>query len=45
MINPKFSKEICNSVGIDISKRVNEISDADIMSIREYIDKNKMVEG
>lgn len=39
------SKEICNSVGIDTSKRVNEISDADIMSIREYIDSNKMVEG
>ena len=39
------SKEICNSVGIDTSKRVNEISDADIMSIREYIDNNKMVEG
>lgn len=39
------SKEICNSVGIDTSKRMSEISDADIMSIREYIDNNKMVEG
>ena len=39
------SKEICNSVGIDTSKRMSEISDADIMSIREYIDSNKMVEG
>ena len=39
------SKEICNSVGIDESKRINEISDSEIMSIREYIDSNKMVEG
>lgn len=39
------SKEICNSVGIDESKRINEISDSEIMSIREYIDSNNMVEG
>ena len=39
------SKEICNSVGIDEAKRINEISDSEIMSIREYIDNNNMVEG
>ena len=39
------SKQICSSVGIDESKRINEISDAEIMSIREHIDKNMIVEG
>ena len=39
------SEDICKSVGIDASKRINEISDAEVMSIREHIDSNKIVEG
>ena len=39
------SKQICSSVGIDESKRINEISDSEIMSIREHIDNNMIVEG
>ena len=39
------SKKICQAIGIDSSKRVNEISDSEIMSIREHIDSNFMVEG
>ena len=39
------AREICDVVGIDHSKRINEISDSEIMSIREHIDKSCMVEG
>ena len=42
--NAKAS-EICEAVKIDISRRVNELSDAEVLSIREYIDANLMVEG
>ncbi|QHQ33819.1 30S ribosomal protein S13 [Algicella marina] len=37
--------EICESVGIDLSRRVNELSDAEVLKVREYIDENLMVEG
>ena len=39
------SKEICDAVGIDESKRINEISDSEVMQIREHIDSKMMVEG
>jgi small subunit ribosomal protein S13 len=39
------SKKICDAVGIDAAKRINEISDSEVMSIREHIDANFMVEG
>ena len=39
------SQEICKSVGIEETKRINEISDSEVMSIREYIESNLMVEG
>ena len=39
------SREICKSVGIEESKRINEISDSEVMQIREHIDANMMVEG
>ena len=34
------SKEICKAIGIADSKRVNEISDSEVMQIREHIDAN-----
>ena len=37
--------EICEAVKIDASRRVNQLSDAEVLSIREYIDANLMVEG
>ena len=40
-----MSRNICEAVGIDETKRVNEISDAEVMSIREHIDSKLMVEG
>jgi len=39
------ASEICEAVKIDTSRRVNELSDAEVLSIREYIDANLMVEG
>ncbi len=44
-IGGKFSKQICNSLEIPKSKRVNELTDDQILKIREYIDKNFIVEG
>ena len=44
-IGEKFSKEICSALEIPKSKRVNELSDDQILKIREYIDKNFTVEG
>jgi len=37
--------EICEAVGLDQSRRVNELSDAEVLAIREHIDANLMVEG
>ena len=37
--------QICEAVKIDLTRRVNELSDAEVLSIREYIDANLMVEG
>jgi small subunit ribosomal protein S13 len=39
------AKEICEGVKIDLSRRVNELSDAEVLAVREYIDANLMVEG
>jgi small subunit ribosomal protein S13 len=44
-IGPKFSQEICTKVGIEPAKRVNELSDAQVLQIREAIDKDYVVEG
>ena len=44
-IGDKFSNEICKSLDIPKSKRVNELTDDQILKIREYIDKNYKVEG
>ncbi len=39
------AKEICSSVGIPSEKRVNELSDAEVIHIREAIDRDYLVEG
>jgi len=36
---------ICESVGIDPTRRVNELSDAEVLKIREYLDEHLNVEG
>ena len=44
-IGDKFSEQICKDLEIPKSKRVNELTDDQILKIREYIDKNFKVEG
>ena len=39
------AKNICEAVGIDATRRVNELSDAEVLKIREHIDENYTVEG
>ena len=44
-IGNKFSQQICNELEIPKSKRVNELTDDQILKIREYIDQKFVVEG
>ena len=44
-IGPKYSKDICEKINIDGSKRVNSLNEDEIIKIREFIDKNFPVEG
>ncbi len=44
-IGPANAVEICERVGIEPQKRVNTLTDAEILKIREDIDKNYKVEG
>ena len=44
-IGNKFSQQICNELEIPKSKRVNELTDDQILKIREYIDQKFTVEG
>ena len=44
-IGEKFSNEICKALEIPKSKRVNELTDDQILKIREYIDDKFSVEG
>ena len=39
------AKEICASANIDETRRMNELSDAEVISIREHIDSTYKVEG
>ena len=39
------SEKICEDTGISLESRVNELSDAEVLAIREKIDANVMVEG
>ena len=44
-IGEKYSGDICKSLSIPSTKRVNELTDDEILKIREFIDKNFTVEG
>ena len=44
-IGNKFSKQICTELEIPNSKRINELTDDQILKIREYIDQKFTVEG
>jgi len=44
-IGQKIANEIIEKAGIPVERRVNELSDADVVKIRETIDRDYMVEG
>jgi len=44
-IGPVNAVEIMDKVKIPHNKRVNELSDAEVLAIREVIDRDYMVEG
>ena len=44
-IGDSFSNEICKALEIPKSKRVNELTEDQILKIREYIDQKFTVEG
>ena len=39
------AEQICDTVGIARERRVNELSDAEVLAMREHVDQNLMVEG
>jgi small subunit ribosomal protein S13 len=44
-IGPKFARQIVTKVGIADDRRVNQLSDAEVLQIREAIDAEYRVEG
>ncbi len=44
-IGPKFSQEICAKCSIPAERRVNQLTDAEVLQIRETIDRDYTVEG
>ena len=39
------SKNICDAAGVNVSTRVNQLSEQEVGSIRQHIDANVVVEG
>ena len=44
-IGDKYSRQICAELNFSKEKRVNQLTDDEILKIREYIDQNFKVEG
>ena len=44
-IGRKYSNDICAQLSISKNKRVNTLTEEEVLKIREYIDKNITVEG
>lgn len=44
-IGKKFAQEIVDKVGIPAERRVNQLTDAEVLAIRETIDRDYQVEG
>ena len=44
-IGQASARSICEATNIDQSRRLNELSDAELLAIREHIDANLTVEG
>lgn len=44
-IGASKAQEICDKVGIVAERRVNQLTDAEVLQIRETIDRDYLVEG
>ncbi len=44
-IGSKNASDICQKVNIEADRRVSQLSDAEVLQIRETIDRDYMVEG
>ncbi len=44
-IGRSSARAICEATNIDVSRRINDLSDAEVLAIREHIDANYNVEG
>ena len=44
-IGPAKAKDICDKVGITPERRVHDLTDAEVIQIREVIDRDYLVEG
>ena len=44
-IGPKFAQEIVTKCSIPADRRVNQLTDAEVLQIRETIDRDYQVEG
>ncbi len=44
-IGQSVANDICTAVQIDGSRRVDSLTDAEVLAIREHIDANLLVEG
>ena len=44
-IGPNIAENICAALSIDRARRINQLSDSEVLAIREYIDANLKVEG
>ena len=44
-IGAKYATEICARVGIPADRRVNQLTDAEVLQVREAIDRDYVVEG
>ena len=44
-IGPKLAQEVCKKANIPEQRRVNELTDAEVLQIRETIDRDYVVEG
>jgi small subunit ribosomal protein S13 len=44
-IGPKAARDICDKVGTPDERRVNQLSDGEVLQIREAVDRDHVVEG
>jgi small subunit ribosomal protein S13 len=44
-IGPSSARKICEAAGVAENRRVNDLSDAEVLALREHIDQNFQVEG